>query len=106
MSPGSLNKTCIDAKFPKKVLKNFKSQFQKMKNSSYLKNLNLISKTIFQQFKKISYFRRNFRYCINFHSSEQVYLEIFRLFPELSETFYITKVFLVSLNFVDNSKFD
>ena len=31
-----------------------------------------------------------------FIPSEQVYLEIFRLFPELSETFYITKVFLVS----------
>ena len=28
-----------------------------------------------------------------FIPSEQVYLEIFRLFPELSETFYITKVF-------------
>ena len=31
-----------------------------------------------------------------FIPSEQIYLEIFRLFPELSETFYETKVFLIS----------
>ena len=29
MSPGSLNKTCIDAKFPKESFEKFQSQFQR-----------------------------------------------------------------------------
>ena len=52
MSPGSLNKTCIDAKFPKESFEKFQKSVSKDEKLKLLKNLNLISKTIFQRFKK------------------------------------------------------
>jgi|TARA_Y100001934_G_scaffold108430_1_gene133017 DNA recombination protein RmuC len=97
MSPGSLNKTCIDAKFPKESFEKFQKSVSKDEKLKLLKKFKSdIKNHISTVQEKYLISGETSDIALIFIPSEQVYLEIFRLFPELSETFYITKVFLVS----------
>ena len=96
-SSGSLNKLCIDAKFPKESYEKFQKSISKDEKIKFLKVFKSdINNHISNVRNKYIISGETADMALIFIPSEQIYLEIFRLFPELSETFYETKVFLIS----------
>ncbi len=96
-SSGSLDRLCIDSKFPKENYDKFQRSTSKDEKTKYLKIFKSDIKNHITNVKE--------RYIIPgetaeialiFIPSEQIFLEIFKLFPELSDTFYQSKVFLIS----------
>jgi len=96
-SSGSLNNLCIDAKFPResfeKILKSTtneeKSRVLKLFKSDIMNHvLDVKNKYIIPG--------ETSDIALIFIPSEQIYLEIFNLIPEITEQFYDLKIFLVS----------
>ena len=86
MSPGSLNKTCIDAKFPKESFEKFQKSVSKDEKLKLLKKFKSdIKNHISTVQEKYLISGETSDIALIFIPSEQVYLEIFRLFPELSD---------------------
>ncbi len=96
-SSGSLNKLCIDAKFPKENYDKFQKSSLKDEKSRYLKVFKSdINNHIVQVKEKYLIPGETSEIALIFIPSEQIYIEIFKLFPELSEIFYESKIFLIS----------
>ena len=96
-SSGSLNNLCIDAKFPResyeKILKS-KTKDEKLK---YIKLFRSdITNHILDVKTKYIIPTETSDIALVFIPSEQIYLEIFNLIPDLSEKFYDYKTFLIS----------
>ncbi len=97
MSSGSLNKLCIDAKFPKENYDKYQKSSSKDEKIKLLKIFKSdINNHISNVKEKYIIPGETADMALIFIPSEQIYLEIFKLFPELSETFYESKVFLIS----------
>ena len=96
-SSGSLNKLCIDAKFPKENYDKFQKSSLKDEKSRYLKVFKSdINNHIINVKEKYVIPGETSDIALIFIPSEQIYLEIFNLFPELTNQFYDNKVFLIS----------
>ena len=96
-SSGPLNKICIDAKFPRegyeKILKST-SNDERKKNIKVFKTD--ITNHILEVKNKYIIAGETSDIALIFIPSEMIYLEIFKFFPELSQTFYEYKTFLIS----------
>ncbi len=96
-SSGPLNKICIDAKFPRegyeKIVKST-SIDERKKNIKIFKSD--ITNHILEVKKKYIIAGETSDIALIFIPSEMIYLEIFKFFPELSQTFYEYKTFLIS----------
>ncbi len=96
-SSGSLDKLCIDAKFPKESYDKFQRSTSKEEKSRFLKIFKAdINNHISNVKEKYIIPGETSEIALIFIPSEQIYIEIFKLFPELSETFYENKIFLIS----------
>ena len=96
-SSGSLDKLCIDAKFPKESFDKFQKATSKDEKKNILKFLkNDVNNHIKDVKEKYLIPGETSEIALIFIPSEQIYLEIFKLFPELGNTFYETKIFLIS----------
>ena len=96
-SSGSLDKLCIDAKFPKESFDKFQEATSKDEKAKYLKVFkNDVNNHIKDVKEKYLIPGETSEIALIFIPSEQIYLEIFKLFPELGNTFYETKIFLIS----------
>ena len=94
---GSLNNVCIDAKFPKESFDKFQRATSKDERNKYLKTFKSdINNHILQVKEKYLIPGETSEIALIFIPSEQIYIEIFKLFPELSEIFYESKIFLIS----------
>jgi len=96
-SSGSLNNLCIDSKFPRE---SFEKIFHSKSKEEKVKYTKLFKSDITNHIQDV----RN-KYIIPgetadialiFIPSEQIYLEIFNLIPDISEKFYESKIFLIS----------
>tara|TARA_B100000900_G_scaffold406183_1_gene416854 strand:+ start:600 stop:1592 length:993 start_codon:yes stop_codon:yes gene_type:complete len=97
MSSGSLNKLCIDAKFPKESYDKFQKSTSKDEKNRFLKTFKLdINRHISNVKDKYIIPGETADIALIFIPSEQIYLEIFKLFPELSQSFYESKIFIIS----------
>ena len=96
-SSGPLNRLCIDAKFPRegyeKVSKS-SSKDQRLKNLKVFKSD--ITNHILDVKNKYIIPGETSEIALIFIPSEMIYLEIFRLFPDLTQKFYEYKTFLIS----------
>ena len=96
-SSGPLDRLCIDAKFPReryeKVLKS-SSKDQRSKNLKVFKSD--ITNHILDVKNKYIIPGETSEIALIFIPSEMIYLEIFRLFPDLTQKFYEYKTFLIS----------
>lgn len=96
-SSGALDKLCIDAKFPKENYDKFKKSTSKDEQVRFLKVFKSdINKHIVNVRTKYLIPGETSEIALIFIPSEQIYLEIFKLFPDLSHTFYDSKIFLIS----------
>ena len=96
-STGALDKLCIDAKFPKESYDKFKKSTTKDEQMKFLKVFKSdINKHIVDVKTKYLIPGETSEIALIFIPSEQIYLEIFKLFPDLSHTFYDSKIFLIS----------
>jgi DNA recombination protein RmuC len=96
-SNGSLNKLCIDAKFPKESYDKFQKSTTNDEKTKYLKIFRSdINNHILSVKEKYILPGETSKFALIFIPSEQIFLEIFRLFPDISEKFYDSKVFLIS----------
>ena len=96
-SSGSLDKLCIDAKFPKESFDKFQAATSRDEKAKYLKVFkNDVNNHIKDVKEKYLIPGETSEIALIFIPSEQIYLEIFKLFPELGNTFYETKIFLIS----------
>ena len=94
---GSLNNVCIDAKFPKESFDKFQRATSKDERNKFLKTFKSdINNHILQVKEKYLIPGETSEIALIFIPSEQIYIEIFKLFPELSEIFYESKIFLIS----------
>ncbi len=94
---GSLNKLCIDSKFPKESydkMSNSTTKEEKIKSSKIFK-LD-ISNHVLDVKKKYIIPGETSDIALIFIPSEQIYVEIFNLFPEITDMFYENKIFLIS----------
>ena len=94
---GSLNNLCIDAKFPRESYEkiiNSKNREEKIKNIKLFKSD--ISNHIFDVKNKYIIPGETSDIALVFIPSEQIYLEIFNIIPDLSKKFYEYKTFLIS----------
>ena len=94
---GSLNNLCIDAKFPRESYEkiiNSKNREEKIKNIILFKSD--ISNHIFDVNNKYIIPGETSDIALVFIPSEQIYLEIFNIIPDLSKKFYEYKTFLIS----------
>jgi DNA recombination protein RmuC len=94
---GSLNNLCIDSKFPKesydKMIKaNTKEDKVKLSKSFKLD----ISNHVLDVKKKYIIPGETAEIALIFIPSEQIYVEVFNLFPEITQMFYDSKIFLIS----------
>ena len=97
LSSGSLNKICIDSKFPKESYDKVQKTTSKDEKNKFLKIFKTdIKNHITNVREKYIIPGETAEIALIFIPSEQIYLEIFKLFPELSETFYESKIFLIS----------
>ena len=97
LSSGSLNKICIDSKFPKESYDKVQNTTSKDEKNKFLKIFKTdINNHINDVRKKYIIPGETAEIALIFIPSEQIYLEIFKLFPDLSETFYESKIFLIS----------
>lgn len=96
-STGSLNNLCIDAKFPResyeKIL-NSKTKDEKLKYIKLFKSD--VTNHILDVKNKYIIPSETSDIALVFIPSEQIYLEIFNLIPDLTEKFYDYKTFLIS----------
>ena len=96
-SSGSLDKICIDAKFPKESYDKYQKSTTREEKNKYLKLFKIdINRHISNVKEKYIIPGETSDLALIFIPSEQIYIEIFRLFPELSEIFYESKIFLIS----------
>ena len=94
---GSLNNLCIDAKFPRESYEkiiNSKNKEEKIRNIKHFKSD--ISNHIFDVKNKYIIPGETSDIALVFIPSEQIYLEIFNIIPDLSKKFYEYKTFLIS----------
>ncbi len=97
LSSGSLNKICIDSKFPKESYDKVQKTTSKDEKNKFLKIFKSdINNHIASVREKYIIPGETAEIALIFIPSEQIYLEIFKLFPDLSETFYESKIFLIS----------
>ncbi len=97
LSSGSLNKICIDSKFPKESYDKIQKTTSKDEKNKFLKIFKSdINNHIASVREKYIIPGETAEIALIFIPSEQIYLEVFKLFPELSETFYESKIFLIS----------
>ena len=94
---GNLNNLCIDAKFPResyeKILKS-KNKEEKLRYTKIFKSD--ISNHILDVKNKYIIPGETSEIALVFIPSEQIYLEIFNIIPDLTEKFYEYKTFLIS----------
>ena len=94
---GNLNNLCIDAKFPResyeKIIKS-KNKEDKLKYTKIFKSD--ISNHILDVKNKYIIPGETSEIALVFIPSEQIYLEIFNIIPDLTEKFYEYKTFLIS----------
>ncbi len=96
-SSGSLDKICIDAKFPKESYDKYQKSTTREEKNKYLKLFKIdINRHIANVKEKYIIPGETSDLALIFIPSEQIYIEIFKLFPELSEIFYESKIFLIS----------
>jgi len=96
-SSGSLDKICIDAKFPKESYDKYQKSTTREEKTKYLKLFKIdINRHIADVKEKYIIPGETSDLALIFIPSEQIYIEIFKLFPELSEIFYESKIFLIS----------
>lgn len=94
---GNLNKLCIDSKFPKesydKMMK-ANTKDEKIKSSKLFRSD--ITNHIQDVKKKYIIPGETADIALVFIPSEQIYIEIFNLFPGITDYFYESKIFLIS----------
>ena len=96
-SSSSFDKLCIDAKFPKESYDKFQNSTTKDEKSRHLKVFRAdINNHISNVKEKYIIPGETSEIALIFIPSEQIYIEIFKLFPDLSEIFYESKIFLIS----------
>ncbi len=96
-STGSLDKICIDAKFPKENYDKFQKATSKDEKIKNLKMFNSDIKNHISTVKdKYIIPGETSDIALIFIPSEQIYLEIFKIFPEIGSIFYESKIFLIS----------
>ena len=93
---GSLNKLCIDSKFPKESYDKMTKASTKEEKIKSSKNFKLDISNHVMDVKKYIIPGETADIALIFIPSEQIYVEIFNLFPEISEMFYDSKIFLIS----------
>ena len=96
-SPGPLGQICIDAKFPREGYEKVLDAKTKVEKNSALKNFKSdILKHVNDVSSKYIIPGETSEIALIFIPSESIYLEIFKFFPDISETFYLKKSFLIS----------
>ena len=96
-SSSSLDKLCIDAKFPKESYDKFQNSTTNDEKSRHLRVFRAdINNHISNVKEKYIIPGETSDIALIFIPSEQIYIEIFKLFPDLSEIFYESKIFLIS----------
>ena len=94
---GSLNNLCIDSKFPKESYDKMVKANNKEEKIKLSKSFKLdISNHVLDVKKKYIIPGETAEIALIFIPSEQIYVEIFNLFPEITQTFYDNKIFLIS----------
>ena len=94
---GSLNNLCIDSKFPKESYDKMVKANNKEEKIKLSKSFKLdISNHVHDVKKKYIIPGETAEIALIFIPSEQIYVEIFNLFPEITQTFYDSKIFLIS----------
>ena len=94
---GSLNNLCIDSKFPKESYDKMVKANNKEEKVKLSKSFKLdISNHVLDVKKKYIIPGETAEIALIFIPSEQIYVEIFNLFPEITQTFYDSKIFLIS----------
>ncbi len=94
---GSLNNLCIDSKFPKESYDKMIEANSKEDKVKLSKSFKLdISNHVLDVKKKYIIPGETAEIALIFIPSEQIYVEIFNLFPEITQTFYDSKIFLIS----------
>ena len=94
---GSLNNLCIDSKFPKESYDKMVKANNKEEKIKLSKSFRLdISNHVLDVKKKYIIPGETAEIALIFIPSEQIYVEIFNLFPEITQTFYDNKIFLIS----------
>ena len=94
---GSLNNLCIDSKFPKESYDKMVKANNKEEKIKLSKSFKLdISNHVLDVKKKYIIPGETADIALIFIPSEQIYVEIFNLFPEITQTFYDSKIFLIS----------
>ena len=94
---GSLNNLCIDSKFPKESYDKMVKANNKEEKIKLSKSFKLdISNHVLDVKKKYIIPGETAEIALIFIPSEQIYVEIFNLFPEITQTFYDSKIFLIS----------
>ena len=96
-SKGTLNNLCIDAKFPRESYEKILTSSNNDEKSKFIKVFRSdINNHIQDVKKKYIIPGETSEIALIFIPSEQIYLEIFKLLPDLSEKFYEYKTFLIS----------
>ena len=94
---GNLNNLCIDSKFPKESYDKMIKANNKDEKVRLSKSFKLdISNHVLDVKKKYIIPGETAEIALIFIPSEQIYVEIFNLFPEITQTFYDSKIFLIS----------
>ena len=94
---GSLNNLCIDSKFPKESYDKMVKANNKEEKIKLSKSFKLdISNHVLDVKKKYIIPGETAEIALIFIPSEQIYVEISNLFPEITQTFYDSKIFLIS----------
>ena len=96
-SSGSLNNLCIDAKFPRESFEKVLKSTSKDEKNKVLKMFKSdIMNHVMDVKTKYIIPGETSEIALIFIPSEQIYVEIFNLIPEMTEQFYDFKIFLVS----------
>ena len=94
---GNLNNLCIDSKFPKESYDKMVKANNNEEKVKLSKSFKLdISNHVLDVKKKYIIPGETAEIALIFIPSEQIYVEIFNLFPEITQTFYDSKIFLIS----------
>ena len=93
---GSLNNLCIDSKFQKESYDKMVKANNKEEKLNYQSFKLDISNHVLDVKKKYIIPGETAEIALIFIPSEQIYVEIFNLFPEITQTFYDSKIFLIS----------
>lgn len=94
---GNLNNLCIDSKFPKESYDKMVNANTKEDKVKLSKSFKLdISNHVLDVKKKYIIPGETAEIALIFIPSEQIYVEVFNLFPEITQMFYDSKIFLIS----------